>query len=203
MQVPLFPLLTVLFPGGRLDLQIFEVRYLDMMNRCWRGGMSFGVCLLTQGSEVRRAGLPDEAFHRLGTLAVIDELSSPHPGLLLVRCRGTRRFSIGKREKAVNGAWSASVEALADDPRVAVPEHLQITAQGLARLLKQLSSRQQAGPLPSQADWQFDDCGWVANRWCELLPMPIEVKQQLLALDNPLLRLELVTDLLRQNDLGS
>jgi Lon protease-like protein len=44
----------------------------------------------------------------------------------------------------------------------------------------------------------FDDCGWVANRWCELLPLPVSLKQQLMSLDNPLLRLELVGDLLER-----
>ena len=200
MQAPLFPLSTVLFPGGLLKLHIFEVRYLDMIGRCWRSGEPFGVCLLTQGSEVRRAGMPDESFHPFGTLAVIDELSSPGPGLMLVRCRGTTRFTISGSEKGVNGAWSARVEPVADDPRIAVPEHLRITAFGLKRLLDDLTPEAKADQWPNQSDWQFDDCAWVANRWCELLPLPASVRQQLLALDNPLIRLELVTDLLRQGE---
>ncbi len=195
----LFPLGSVLFPQGVLLLQIFEVRYLDMIGHCWRAGQPFGVTLLTQGAEVRQAGAADEAFHPVGTLAVIEDLSSPQPGLMLIRCRGTSRFSISANEKRKNGAWTASIDVLPDDPEVPVPDHLLLTAHGLRKVYESLSQGENAAQLPSKPLWRFEDCAWVANRWCELLPLAPKVRQQLMTLDNPLIRLELVTDLLRQS----
>ena len=81
-SLPLFPLASVLFPDGVLALRVFEVRYLDMVRKCHQTGAPFGVVCLTQGSEVRRAGAPDEQFHDVGTLAVIEQLESPQPGLI-------------------------------------------------------------------------------------------------------------------------
>lgn len=199
MHVPLFPLGSVLFPHGVLQLQIFEVRYLDMIRGCWRAGLPFGVTLLTQGAEVRQAGAADETFHDVGTLAVIEDLSAPQAGLMLIRCRGADRFRIERSEKRKNGAWNASVDLFPDDPQVLVPEHLQPTAHGLNKIFETLSQGPNAGQLPGKALWRFDDCAWVANRWCELLALAPTLRQQLMALDNPLIRLELVTDLLRQS----
>ena len=198
MHIPLFPLGSVLFPQGVLQLQIFELRYLDMIGRCWRAGQPFGVTLLTLGAEVSRPGAVDEAFHQIGTLAHIDDLSSPQSGLMLARCKGTQRFSIGASEKRKNGAWVASVELICDDPEVPVPEHLRATAQGLEKVYGSLSQSASAAQLAGRALRRFDDCAWVANRWCELLPLTPLVRQQLMALDNPLIRLELVTDLLQK-----
>lgn len=198
MHIPIFPLGSVLFPQGVLQLQIFELRYLDMMGRCWRAGQPFGVTLLTQGAEVSRPGAADETFHQIGTMAQIDDLSSPQPGLMLARCQGSQRFSIGASEKRKNGAWFASVELIGDDPKVTVPEHLRVTAEGLEKVYDRLSRSATAAQLAGKALWRFDDCAWVANRWCELLPLAPSVRQQLMMLDNPLIRLELVADLLQK-----
>lgn len=51
MKLPLFPLNAVLFPGCRLDLQIFEARYLDMISRCMKQGTGFGVVTIGEGRE--------------------------------------------------------------------------------------------------------------------------------------------------------
>ena len=198
MHIPLFPLGSVLFPQGVLQLQIFELRYLDMIGRCWRAGQPFGVTLLTQGSEVSRPGTADETFHQIGTLASIEDLSSPQPGLMLARCVGTQRFNVSGSEKRKNGAWVASVDLICDDPAIAIPEHLSATAKGLERIYDNLSQGSSAGQLAGRTLWRFDDCAWVANRWCELLPLSPSVRQQLMALDNPLIRLELVTDLIQK-----
>lgn len=198
MLIPLFPLSDVLFPGGVLALQIFEVRYLHMIGRCWREQQPFGVTLLTQGTEVRRPDSRVESFHSMGTMASIEEWTSPQPGLMLIRCRGTRRFRILASQLAMTGAWGAEVQELEDDPMVAVPEHLLPTALGLRKVYASLDNKSLTPNSASEASLRFDDCGWVANRWCELLTIPAEVRQQLMTLDNPLIRLELVTDLLRQ-----
>lgn len=195
--LPLFPLGTVLFPGGPLPLKVFEVRYLDMVRRCHREGQPFGVVLLTQGQEVRQAGAAAETFVDVGTLATVEHLESPQPGLLWVRCRGGERFRIQRRERLLHGLWVADVEVLPPDPTVPIPDDLLPLAQRLETLLQSL--RQHPGadeviPLPTAE--QRRDCAWVAHRWCELLPLPARLRQQWLALDNPLLRLELVGDVL-------
>jgi Lon protease-like protein len=193
----LFPLGTVLYPGGVLPLRIFEVRYLDMINRCHRAGAPFGVVSLTQGQEVRRPGAEREAFAAVGTIASISSLEQPRPGLMVVRAIGQQRFRIRDSEQLKHGLWVANVEQIAPDQSVPVPEDLQPTATALANLILRVREREDAAePLPIQDPLRLDDCAWVANRWCELLPMPVQLKQRLMELENPLVRLELVTDVL-------
>jgi Lon protease-like protein len=210
-SLPLFPLGAVLFPGGTLALRIFEVRYLDMIGKCHKTGAPFGVVTLTKGSEVRlpdatvngRAGFAQEAFHGVGTLAQISEFSAPQSGLMMIRCSGTQRFRIASQQQLKHGLWTANVAQQADDMPVKIPDDLQGVANALESLINSLHAR--AVPpeqMPLQPPYLLDDCGWVANRWCELLPMPITLKQQLMALDNPLLRLELVSDFLSRSDIA-
>ncbi len=199
-SLPLFPLSTVLYPGGMLDLRVFEVRYLDMVRKCQGAGAPFGVVALAQGDEVRRAGEPDERLHDVGTLAAIERLQAPQPGLLLLRASGSQRFRITARKRLPHGLWVADVQELAADAPVAVPADLAGTAAALQQLLASLRGRGDAGhgPLPIPTEALLADCGWVANRWCELLPLPLELRQRLMALDNPLVRLELVGDVLER-----
>ncbi|MFZ5565772.1 MAG: LON peptidase substrate-binding domain-containing protein [Pseudomonadota bacterium] len=208
-QLPLFPLQTVLFPGGVLPLRIFEVRYLDLIQRCQKEGAPFGVVCLTQGSEVRQApaageAAPAEVFHAIGTLAHIEMYERPQPGLMLIRCRGGRRFRLLRSEQMKHGLWTGEAEYLADDPVVPVPPDLVLVRVGLQRLLQHMQAQAQPGDeLPIQPPLQWDDCGWVAHRWCDILPVSPQLKQQFLAVDNPLIRLELVGDLLARLKIGS
>jgi Lon protease-like protein len=211
-SLPLFPLGAVLYPGGVLPLRIFEVRYLDMIGKCHKAGAPFGVVSLTEGSEVRRpadAGTPtgdgfaNEVFSTVGTLATITEFSIPQPGLMVIRCIGAQRFEISRREKLKHGLWIADVTRLEDDQTVAIPPDLQGTADALGRLIKSLQVRDiPQAQMPLLAPYRLDDCGWVSNRWCELLPIPLELKQRLMALDNPLARLELVSDILERTGIA-
>jgi Lon protease-like protein len=210
-SLPLFPLGTVLYPGGLLPLQIFEVRYLDMIGKCHKAGAPFGVVSLTEGAEVQRPGdsgphgdgFAHEAFSSVGTLASITEFSVPQPGLMVIRCLGIQRIEISRREKLKHGLWIADVTRLDDDQSVKIPEDLQSTATALAKLIQSLQARDlPAGQMPMLPPYQLDDCGWVANRWCELLPIPTALKQRLMMLDNPLLRLELVGDILERTGIS-
>jgi uncharacterized protein len=195
-SLPLFPLSAVLFPDGLLSLRIFEVRYLDMINKCRKAGAPFGVVSLTQGNEVRLPGV-QEAFAHVGTLATIHDFEQPQPGLMLVRAVGAQRFRITSSDQLKHGMWVADVESLPADMPVTVPEDLQPAAEALHRLIQSLQLKPGApGPMPLQPPWKLEDCGWVANRWCELLPLPVALKQRLMELDNPLVRLELVSDVL-------
>jgi Lon protease-like protein len=199
--LPLFPLQSVLFPGGVLPLRIFEVRYLDMIGRCHREGTPFGIVTLTQGAEVRSATGPQEVFHPVGTLATITQFDRPQEGVMMVRCLGGQRFSVQSSKRLTHGLWVGQIQPIAGDVAVPVPPELQHLATLLAQMVEQLQSQEAASGrardlLPEPQQW--GDCGWLANRWCELLPVQTELKQRCMALDNPLLRLELVDDMLER-----
>ncbi len=206
-SLPLFPLGTVLYPGGLLPLRIFEVRYLDMIGKCHKHGAPFGVVALVQGSEVQRPaaagpsgdGFANEVFDAVGTLASITDFSVPQAGLMVLRCTGMQRFAVTRRERLKHGLWVADVTSLAPDQDIPVPPDLQHVSDALGRLVRALQDKGVAqGDLPLLQPYRLGDCGWVANRWCELLSMPLDMKQRLMVLDNPLLRLELVSDMLER-----
>ncbi len=199
ISIPLFPLATVLFPEGVLPLQIFEVRYLDMMRACVAHGDPFGVVMLTEGQEVRTPGAV-EKFAPSGTLATVDDSSSPSPGLLQVVCRGGARFKVVASARRADGLWMGEVELLPGDLAVHIPSELQGAADALERVLASLGDVPEHR-WPVRPPFRLDDCGWVANRWCELLPLTLAQKHSLLMLDNPLIRLELMHDLLDEHGL--
>ena len=212
-QLPLFPLQTVLFPGGWLPLRVFEVRYLDMVRRCHKVGAPFGVVCLKQGSEMATAPRPGtppaptafaDLAHSVGTLAVIDTLTQPQPGLLHIHCKGTQRFQVKKARLLRHGLWVADVEMLPADLPAPVPDELADTVSSLQKLLAALQTQtSQTQNLPIQPPLAWNDAGWVANRWCDLLPVSADLKQRLMSLDNPLVRLELVSDVLEKLRLDS
>jgi uncharacterized protein len=199
-SIPLFPLSTVLFPDGVLPLQIFEVRYLDMISRCLTEDQEFGVVLLTHGHELRSPRGTDERFVAAGTLASVQDTSASTPGLLQVVCRGGSRFEVVAAERRSNGLWMADAELVTDDRRVRIPSELQGASDALDRVLASLHEVPQQR-WPVQPPFRLDDCGWVSNRWCELLPLPNQQKHNMLMLDNPLIRLELLHDVLDEHGL--
>jgi len=204
-RLPLFPLGTVLFPQGLLPLQIFEVRYLHMIAECRRAGTPFGVVGLVEGGEVQKAGgaeAPRERLYPLGTLARITEAVDPMPGLMRIRCQGEQRFRIHRHEKQRNGLWVADVSRVPADEALPIPADLLSVAQKLGALIRTLQSEGvPAADMPLGPPYELEDCGWVANRWSEILPIPLGMKQDLLAQESPVLRLELVGDLLDRTDL--
>ena len=218
-ELPLFPLQSLLFPGGALPLRIFEVRYLDMIGRCHKAGQPFGVVCLSEGSDTRRRasgtaggkpsgdGFAHEAFFPVGTLARITKFERPQPGLMMIGCVGAQRFRVQRSEQLKHGLWVADVELLADDAEVPVPEDLRFTREALQGLVRNIElsieqSAEQSGEtgfeMPLLKPYRWDDCGWLANRWCEMLPLQPELKHRFMALDSPVLRLELVADTLGQ-----
>lgn len=196
--IPLFPLDTVLFPDGYLPLQIFEVRYLDMIKRAVANGTGFGIVTLVKGTEVR---LPEraETLAAIGTLVVIDASATPMPGLMQIQCTGGARFRIMSSERLKTGLWMAEAAPIAADQTVPVPDELEDAASALGNLIRTLQE-EKVPPveMPLQAPFRLDECGWVANRWAELLPLSTDEKLRLLVLDNPLLRLELIQDALHE-----
>ncbi len=195
VDLPLFPLRTVLFPGGLLNLKVFEARYLDLVSRCLREGSGFGVVCLRQGGEVRAAGDAVQ-LEPEGVVARIDEVDAAQAGILQVRCIGTRRFALGAAPRQQpDGLWRAHVHWLPDDEPTLPPPELAGTAKALGDAISTLTAQR---AFPFAEPHRLDDAGWVANRWCELLPISLAAKQKLMALPDPLVRLRLVDEFLRQ-----
>ena len=194
VELPLFPLQSVLFPDGLLELKVFETRYLDLIAACLRDGTGFGVVCLSRGQEVRRTA-EDVAFEAVGTEAKILDVDSAQAGILQVRCRGASRFEVMTSRQQPDGLWLAVIAPLADDAQVAPTAALEPAARGLADAIAALKDQ---GVEPFLPPHRLDDAGWVANRWCEILPIPMPAKQKLMALPDPLLRLEIVDDILRR-----
>ena len=195
--LPLFPLRTVLFPGAVLGLKVFEARYLDLVTDCMRTQQPFGVVCLKAGSEAAvQPGQQVVTVEDVGVLAHIEEVDAEQPGILRLRCLGGRRFRIERApEQQGNGLWVAPrVKLLADDtPRAPGPAVLQ-TVTALAEAIKKLKADERC---PFAEPFRLDDAGWVANRWCELLPVPLAAKQKLMELDDPTIRLSIVDGYLR------
>ena len=192
--LPLFPLQTVLFPGAQLGLKVFEARYLDLISDCLRSHQPFGVVCLRQGSEAGRSERAVQ-LENVGVLAEIEEVDAEQTGILRVRCIGRQRFRIqGVPTQRDNGLWMASMQLMDADPlRLPGPAVLQ-TVTALAEAIRKLQSNDQ---VPFAPPYKLDDAGWVANRWCELLPVSLAAKQKLMELDDPVIRLSLVDGFLR------
>lgn len=200
-SIPLFPLNTVLYPDGYLPLQIFEVRYLDMIRNCINGEQPFGVVQLLAGTEVRKPG-QHETLAPVGTLARVMDWSAPLSGLLQIKCMGTQRFRVLSSEQLKHGLWMAEIDMLAPDLPVPIPAEQQNVADALGALIRTLQEEKiPAEQMPLQPPYRLDESGWVANRWCELLSLTPLQKQLLLSQDNAVLRLELVQDVLADNGL--
>ena len=193
-ELPLFPLGTVLFPGALLPLQLFELRYLQMIGECERTSTGFGVVTLAQGREVHRPGAAAEQFETMGTRVQIERIERPQAGLVMVWCRGVERFNIQSSQQRSDGLWTGQVQALPPEPDVQVPEDLQHLSAQMHDVLTELSAEPSKVPHWAEA-WRLQDCSWLSNRWGELLPLPLQMKYRLFALQEPLVRLELVGDM--------
>lgn len=182
--LPLFPLNTVLFPGGPLRLRIFEPRYLDMVSRCMRESSNFGVALITEGREA--GGTARTTL--IGTTARIVDFERLDDGLLGITARGEKKFSIIDVRTQGDGLNIADVHLLPDEPRMQIPEDLGI----LAELLKQAFV--QVGDAYGGEPPLFESASWVGMRLAEMLPLPMPEKQQCLEMDNAVERLRLLRE---------
>jgi hypothetical protein len=191
--LPLFPLQTVLFPDGLLELKIFEVRYLDLMSRCLREQRPFGVVALRSGGE-SRVSRQAVAMHDVGTLAELIDVDSPEANILFVRCRGTQRFRLDGARQENDGLWLGDATAIPDDPEAAPDSTHGNVVASLSDAIAALSAQ---GADPFLPPHRFDHAGWVANRWCEILPLPLDAKQRLMVLEDPVARLDIVDSLMR------
>lgn len=192
--LPLFPLGTAVFAGSLLPLQIFELRYLQMIGECERQGTHFGVVSLTRGGEVHQPGGPAEQFETIGSRMRLEKVERPRPGLLHIWARALDSFEVLHTRQRSDGLWLGEVRDLPPEPSLTVPGHLRYLSDQMLDALQRLQDPAM-DPLPWPQPWQADDCAWLSRRWAELLPLPTAMKYRLLALREPLLRLELIGDM--------
>lgn len=189
-EIPLFPLNTVLFPGGYLPLRVFEQRYMDMATQCLRDSTSFGICLISSGQEVGKPAVP----HEIGTLAQIGDWDMPQLGVLNIKVHGLQRFRILKRRSESSGLQVAEIELIDNEPAMRLPSALS-RMQPLMRII--LADAGDVVPTPHF----LDDAVWLGNRYAELLPISLLAKQKLMEIDDSLLRIETIHQYLDQKGL--
>jgi hypothetical protein len=188
VQLPLFPLNTVLFPEGLLPLRIFETRYVDMVGRCMREGQPFGVIPIRSGAEV--GGVVETA--ELGTTARSVDFNKLPDGLLGITCKGEQKFRVLKLWQQPDGLNVGDVELLpAEDPRE-LPVEYHHLGDLLRKVLPELGE-----PYASMAG-NFADASWVSARLAEILPVSAADKVGLLELDEPLARLARLNRIVRR-----
>lgn len=185
MEVPLFPLNTVLFPGGPLPLRIFEPRYVDMVSDCLKNDSPFGVLLIREGQETGPA-----TTHAVGTLARITDWYQGSDGLLGITALGEKRFRVVSSRQKPGGLNVGEVEILPDEPPVPLPAEYESMSHILADVLDDL------GRLYEPLERHLDDATWVTSRFVEILPIDLEQKQRCLEQADPVARLRIVKEIL-------
>jgi Lon protease-like protein len=181
LEIPLFPLSTVLFPGGPLPLRVFEPRYLSMVSRCLQKNHGFGVVLIKSGAEVG-----DAEFYGIGTVADIVDWYQGSDGLLGVSAEGRERFTVLIFERQADGLYVGKVELRERESSCSLPDEYRYLSELLKHLLDDLGG--QYNRIPKI----YDDASWVGFRLAEILPLPVSTRQELLEISDPRRRLELL-----------
>jgi Lon protease-like protein len=187
LDLPLFPLGTVLYPGGQLSLRIFERRYLDMIRECARTGGLFGVCLILEGQEAGAPALPAA----VGTLARIVDFHNREDGLLGILAEGGERFRVARTRVRSDGLIRGDVELWPAEPAQDVPVELALLQTILERLIEAMAPHWRHAPRD-----RYDDASWLGFRLAELLPLQTDEQQRLLEITDPVQRLAELRDIL-------
>ena len=191
-ELPLFPLTTVFYPGGVLPLKIFEQRYMDMVKRCLQDESPFGVCLIKEGAEVG-AAVP----YNIGTLARIGHWDMPQLGVLNVRAIGTQRFQILDFKTHADGLLLAQAIKLPLEPTLPLPAEHAACAAVLKHIVEHIGREKFEPPF------DFDDGVWVGYRLAEIMPIKTKAKQDMLEMNDTLIRLDVLHKFLAQQGLAT
>jgi Lon protease-like protein len=184
--IPLFPLNVVLFPDGPLPLRVFEPRYLDMVSRCLKEDIDFGVLLLQSGSEIGAAQTVS-----IGTRARILDWYQGSDGILGITAVGIERFRVIDVTRQSDGLYVGDVESIAPEPSIPLPEDYRTMASLLEVIINDL------GKLYENLDTEYGDATWVGSRFAEILPIAMEQRQLCLEMNDPIERLVFIRPLLR------
>jgi Lon protease-like protein len=187
-RLPLFPLQTVLFPGGRLSLKIFEQRYLDMVKQAIADSTPFGICAIREGQETGTPAVPYE----VGTLVRITDWDMPQAGILHIETQAAERFVIRRIDTESSGLLVGTVDDISAEPAIAVPDELELAVEILRHIIGDIGANQFPAPFA------FDDATWVGYRLSEVLPLKLSVKQNLLEMNDGVTRLRILTEFLKK-----
>lgn len=192
-EIPLFPLKSIVFPGGLLLLRIFEPRYLDMVRDCMRSNNGFGVCAIYEGRETGATA----KIHEIGTLVKVVDFEMLPDGLLGITAKGERKFKLAANHVRPNQLRMGRIYYLPEEPYQLIPEEHSRLAELLRRIFPEVTEyygKDQMGHLLCD----YKDAAWVGARLVEFLPLELSVKQLLLECQNPLERLNLLYKILHE-----
>jgi Lon protease-like protein len=192
-ELPLFPLNTVLFPGGILPARVFEQRYMDMTKACLRNDTPFGVCFIKEGGEVGAPAVP----HEIGCLAKITDWDMQQLGVLNIKALGLRRFRILDTRTQDDDLIIARAQLLPVEAPLALPTDHAACAGVLKHIIDRVGADKFKAPLT------YDDAVWVGYRLAEVLPIKLSAKQNMLEMNDSVVRLEVLHRFLTQQGLST
>ena len=188
ITLPLFPLNTVVFPGGRLPLRIFEQRYLDMVKQAIADNTPFGICAIREGAETGTPAVP----HAVGTRVIVTDWDMPQTGILHIDTLAQERFVIRSTRTEPGGLLIGTVEAVSSEAAIAVPDDLELAVEILRHIIDEYGDTH--FPTPHE----YDNAVWVGYRLSEVLPLKHSIKQNLLEMNDSVTRLRILTEFLKK-----
>lgn len=186
--LPLFPLNTVIFPGGRLPLKVFEQRYLDMVKQAIAGNTPFGICAIRDGTETGTPATP----HAIGTVVRITDWDMPQTGILHIDTQAQERFVVRGTHIEPGGLIIGTVDEVSSESAVAVPDDLELAVEILRHIVDEYGEAH--FPLPHD----FGNAVWVGYRLSEVLPLKLGIRQNLLEMNDSITRLRILTEFLKK-----
>ena len=187
-RLPLFPLNAVVFPGGRLSLRVFELRYLDMVKQAIADETPFGVCAIREGTETGTPAVP----RSVGPRVRVTDWDMPQTGILHIDTQAEERFVVRSTRTEPGGLLTGSVEAVSAEPASAIPAELELAVEILRHIIGEY------GTAHFPAPHEFDNAAWVGFRLSEVLPLKLSVKQNLLEMNDSAMRLRILTEFLKK-----
>lgn len=185
MKIPLFPLPSVVLPGGQLPLRLFEPRYLRMVSECLKQESGFGICLARAKTE---DGEPLKPYP-IGTLAKIVDFDQGSDGFLHITVQGEQEFRLVDMEMEADKLQIGQIELQPLQTSFTMPSEYSSLSVKLSQIIEHL------GPHMEFPDRDLDDAEWVCNRLLELLPIDAADKYEMLNTFDTTLRLKALDDL--------
>jgi len=179
--LPLFPLNSVVFPGGRLPLRIFEQRYLDMVKQAIADKSPFGICAIR-----------DATPYSVGTLVHVTDWDMPQTGILHIETQARERFVIRSSHVETSGLLMGKVDSIGPETGIAIPHDLALTVE----ILRQIIQEYGAARFPEPHE--FDNAVWVGYRLSEVLPLKLSTKQNLLEMNDSVTRLRILAEFIKK-----
>ena len=185
VDLPIFPLRTILFPDSKLPLRIFEPRYIDMVSQCMREDSEFGIILSRESTDPKMFETYDT-----GTLAKIIDWDQGEDGLLGITTKGTQKFRLTDLDKQEDGLNVATIEKLVKEEHYRPPKEFENLVILLKAILDDVN-------IYNKDEINLESASWVSFRFAEILPLKIEDKQKCLELEDPILRLNYLQPLIK------